>query len=147
MIFQVPYTFGKQVSFDVFAGLLYTFFDKYGDNFAWLTASTTKWLVSVTAAFIASLFACIFSQPGDMILTETYRKVEPGKKQLSFLQVIDKIYSNGGIPQFFTGTGARIVHVGMIITTQLVIYDLVKQLLGLPATGSHWLVHRETARH
>lgn len=134
---QVPYTFGKQVSFDVFAGLLYAFFHNQGDNLAWLTASTTKWVVSVTAAFIASLFACIFSQPGDMILTETYRKVEPGKKQLSFIQVIDKIYSSGGLPQFFTGTGARIVHVGMIITSQLVIYDLVKQLLGLPATGSH----------
>ena len=72
-----------------------------------------------------------------MILTETYRKVEPGKKQLSFVQVIDKIYSTGGIPQFFLGTGARIVHVGMIITSQLVVYDLVKQLLGLPATGKH----------
>lgn len=72
-----------------------------------------------------------------MILTETYRKVEPGQKQLSFVEVIDKINSAGGIPAFFTGTGARIVHVGMIITSQLVVYDLVKQLLGLPATGSH----------
>lgn len=134
---QVPYTFGKQVSFDVFAGLLYAFFHKYGDNLTFLTASTTKWAVSVIAAFIASLFACIFSQPGDMILTETYRKVEPGQKQLSFVEVIDKINSAGGIPAFFTGTGARIVHVGMIITSQLVVYDLVKQLLGLPATGSH----------
>ena len=72
-----------------------------------------------------------------MILTETYRKVETGKQQLSFTQVISKINSQGGIPAFFTGTGARIVHVGLIITSQLVIYDIVKQLLGLPATGSH----------
>ena len=71
-----------------------------------------------------------------MILTETYRKVDKGQ-QLSFLQVIDKINSSGGLSNFFTGTGARIVHVGMIITSQLVIYDIVKQLLGLPATGSH----------
>lgn len=132
---QVPYTFGKQVSFDVFAGLLYSFFHKYGDNFS-LPEASKKWVVSVSAAFVASLFACIFSQPGDMILTETYRKVDPGK-QLSFVQVINKIHSGGGPSAFFTGTGARIVHVGMIITSQLVIYDLVKQLLGLPATGSH----------
>ena len=125
------------MSFDVFAGLLYAFFHQYGDNLAWLTASTTKWVVSVTAAFIASLFACIFSQPGDMILTETYRKVAPGGKQLSFFEVMDKIHANGGFANFFTGTGARIVHVGMIITSQLVVYDIVKQLLGLPATGSH----------
>lgn len=136
LVKQVPYTFGKQVSFDVFAALLYAFFHAYSDSLAWMNASITKWTVSVLAAFIASLFACIFSQPGDMILTETYRKAEGGKQQ-SFSQVIDKIYSSGGLANFFTGTGARIVHVGMIITSQLVVYDLVKQLLGLPATGSH----------
>lgn len=137
LIKQVPYTFGKQVSFDIFAGLLYAFFHNHGDNLAFLTATSTKWVVSVTAAFIASLFACILSQPGDMILTETYRKVEKGQKQLSFLEVIEKINSSGGLSNFFTGTGARIVHVGMIITSQLVVYDIVKQALGLPATGSH----------
>lgn len=133
---QVPYTFGKQVSFDVLAGLFYAFFHNYGDSLAFLTDTSTKWIVSVTAAFIASLFACILSQPGDMILTETYRKTEKGK-QLSFKQVISKINKNGGLSNFFTGTGARILHVGMIITSQLVVYDIVKQLLGLPATGSH----------
>ncbi len=92
-----------------------------------------KWIVSVSAAFCASLVACIFSQPGDMILTETYKGGEPG----SFGTVLGSIYNRGGLAEFFRGTGARIIHVGMIITSQLVIYDLVKQLLGLPATGSH----------
>lgn len=72
-----------------------------------------------------------------MILTETYRKVDSGDKQKTFPQIIDKLYKSGGLANFFTGTGARIVHVGMIITSQLVVYDIVKQLLGLPATGSH----------
>lgn len=57
--------------------------------------------------------------------------------QRSFAEVIAAIYDVGGYPAFFTGTGARIVHVGLIITSQLVIYDIVKQSLGLPATGSH----------
>lgn len=133
---QVFYTIGKQVSFDIFGSLLYDFFQKNDDKFAFLTPTSIKWIVSVTAAFIASLFACLMSQPGDVILTETYKKVEKGK-QLSFQEVIHKINSNGGLANFFTGTGARIVHVGMIITSQLVVYDIVKQLLGLPATGSH----------
>jgi solute carrier family 25 phosphate transporter 3 len=30
-----------------------------------------------------------------------------------------------------------LLHVGMIVTIQLVIYDFVKQLVGLPATGAH----------
>jgi solute carrier family 25 (mitochondrial phosphate transporter), member 3 len=59
------------------------------------------------------------------------------QQQRSFLDIISSIYKTGGYPGFFTGTSARIVHVGLIITSQLVIYDLVKQLLGLPATGSH----------
>lgn len=120
---QVPYTFGKQVTFDVFAATLYQYIT---DN---------KWLVSIAAAFGASLIACIFSQPGDMILTKTFHAKQG--QQPTFGQVIQSIYQSGGIPAFFTGTSTRIVHVGLIITTQLVIYDIVKQLLGLPATGSH----------
>lgn len=123
---QVPYTFGKQVSFDVIAATLYNILSK-------MMEVVNKWIVSVSAAFCASLVACIFSQPGDMILTETYKGHEPG----SFGLVLANIYKRGGLPEFFRGTGARMIHVGMIITSQLVIYDIVKQLLGLPATGSH----------
>ena len=32
---------------------------------------------------------------------------------------------------------ARIAHVALIITSQLVVYDIVKQALNLPVTGSH----------
>jgi solute carrier family 25 phosphate transporter 3 len=137
---QVPYTFGKQVSFDVFAGFLYVFFSALQENATWLSDSQTKWAVSVIAAFMASIIACIFSQPGDMILTETYRPKDPKAKVAvdgNFADVINSIYTKGGASGFFTGTGARIVHVGLIITSQLVIYDIVKQMLGLPATGSH----------
>jgi solute carrier family 25 phosphate transporter 3 len=120
----------KQVSFDVFAGLFYSLFDKLQN----VPPETIKWLVSLSAAFVASLFACIFSQPGDMILTQTYKGSDG---DTSFSSVVKEIYSRNGLSSFFTGTWARILHVGMIITSQLVIYDLVKQLLGLPATGSH----------
>ena len=125
---QVPYTMAKQVSFDVVATMLYAICAEKG-----LDKTEMKMYVSVLSAFVASIFACISSQPGDMILTETYK----GKAANGFLGVIAKIYKSGGIPAFFTGTGARIVHVSSIITSQLVIYDIVKQLLGLPATGSH----------
>lgn len=126
---QIPYTMAKQVSFDVVAGMLYAFIDSMNYK-----AADVKWVVSVCAAFCASILACIFSQPGDMILTETYK----GKSDKNFVGIVRDIYNgNGGMAGFFVGTGARIIHVGMIITSQLVIYDIVKQLLGLPATGSH----------
>ena len=234
---QVPYTFGKQVSFDVFAGFLYAFFGTLN-----LSDGAVKWAVSVFAAAGASLIACIFSQPGDMILTETYRPKNVGTEPVveafeiasadltegvtasatvrttgsdsetssiasmaesavsesfsetpsiadysdtgagtaafttnpetgteastslpnpptvtqepptaisytkslesvevstAFMDVVVRLYRDGGLAKFFTGTQARIIHVGLIITSQLVIYDIVKQLLGLPATGSH----------
>jgi len=122
---QVPYTMAKQVSFDIFAALLYSLL-KDSEN-------DLKFIVSVTAAAAASILACMFSQPGDMILTETYKGKQPG----GFVEVLNKIWGRGGLRAFFVGTDARLIHVGSIITSQLVIYDIVKQLLGLPATGSH----------
>lgn len=137
---QVPYTFGKQVSFDVFAIMLYKLYRELESKIA-LNQSQIKWVVSVASAFLASLVACIFSQPGDMILTETFRKPKVGivndANRRKFSSVVKRLYEDGGIPNFFTGTGARMVHVSSIITSQLVIYDIVKQMLGLPATGSH----------
>jgi solute carrier family 25 phosphate transporter 3 len=126
---QVPYTMAKQVSFDVIAKALYRLVERMGK-----TATEMKWVVSIEAAFMASILACIFSQPGDMVLTETYKS----KTNKGVWGICKDIYNDkGGVPGFFTGTGARIIHVGLIITTQLVIYDIVKQSLGLPATGSH----------
>ena len=156
---QIPYTFGKQVSFDFIAKILYGILlaedSELGNSLSsMLSPDIMKWIVSILSAAMASVAACLLSQPGDMILTETYstgksssddgdgstkrKKVASAPPvDKSFLPVIHTIYKNGGLFEFFRGTNARIVHVGLIITSQLVIYDIVKQLLGLPATGSH----------
>ncbi len=141
---QVPYTFGKQVSFDLVAKFLYSVVETLKATLAFLTETQLKWIVSLLSAFCASIAACLCSQPGDMILTETYNSGKSsGKSKKSastpgnFPTVTAAIYGRGGLPEFFRGTQARLVHVGVIITSQLMVYDLVKQLLGLPATGSH----------
>lgn len=141
---QVPYTFCKQVSFDVFATALYIVAASFQ-----LSAVDVRAEVSLGAAFCASILACLASHPGDVILTDTYKKNKGGivgKKQDDFndgieqiptlLSVIQKVYSEKGASGFFAGIQARFVHVGAIITSQLVLYDIVKQLLGLPATGT-----------
>ncbi|KAL7543842.1 hypothetical protein ACHAWF_007464 [Thalassiosira exigua] len=152
---QVPYTYGKQVSFDVVAKYLYRILNAPRPTATTLAESlsksvgpeTIKWMVSVLSAMVASVMACLFSQPGDVILTETYKGGDEGggeKASRSLGEVSTAIYARRGdrgavraLSGFFTGLQARFVHVGLIITSQLVIYDLVKQLLGLPATGSH----------
>jgi solute carrier family 25 phosphate transporter 3 len=126
---QVPYTLGKQVSFDVFAGIFYSLADSMN-----LDGENMKFVISFGAAFCAAILACLSSQPGDMVLTQTYKGKSSGK---GFNDIVSDIWAQGGLPAFFSGTGARLVHVISIITSQLMIYDLVKMGLGLPATGSH----------
>jgi len=38
---------------------------------------------------------------------------------------------------YFVGTKARLLHVGVIVVIQLLTYDYVKQLCGIPVTGLH----------
>jgi len=131
---QVPYTMGKQVSFDLFAAILYGAILSMGLT-TWLPQNEIALGVEVGAAFLASIVACLASHPGDVLLTATYKE--------DFLcldgglgATIDKVYKQGGgISAFFRGLNARFLHVACIITLQLVIYDQLKQLLGLPAIG------------
>ena len=111
----------KQVSFDMFASFLYLFIN-------------VKTEVEFLAAFLASILACLASHPGDVLLTATYKV---GGASNGFLRVVGNIYDQKGLNGFFAGIAARFFHVGAIITSQLVLYDVIKQLLGLPATGTH----------
>jgi solute carrier family 25 phosphate transporter 3 len=99
------------------------------------SATDIKLEVSLGAAFLASILSCIASQPGDVILTNTYKN--KGDGVLSFQEVVSSIRDNQGLNGFFAGISARFLHVGAIITFQLVLYDYIKQMLGLPATGTH----------
>jgi solute carrier family 25 phosphate transporter 3 len=131
---QVPYTYGKQVTYDEFASLLYSMCEK---SFGW-NQSAIKFEVSVVAAFLASLAACILSHPGDVILTSTYKKSTSSgdSSRGELVAIAQRLYAERGFGAFFAGLSARFVHVAVIVTSQLVLYDMVKQLLGLPATGT-----------
>jgi solute carrier family 25 phosphate transporter 3 len=89
--------------------------------------------VACGAALLASVLACIISHPGDVLLTKTYKGSGSNR---GFGDLVSEIYEEQGIEGFFSGISARFLHVGVIITSQLVLYDTVKQLLGLPATGT-----------
>ena len=134
---------GKQVSFDVITKLFYgaallLALDK--------TDSSVKWCISVLSAFVAAVIACVTSQPGDVILTSTYKGSSHGgaadttvvsTSSTDFASVVSEIYHKHGLAGFYLGLQARLAHVASIITSQLVVYDVVKMILGLPVTGSH----------
>ena len=134
---QVPYTMAKQVSFDFItaalyaaAGALVALLASEGGGDAAATDALVGSVVPVVAAALASVFACFFSHPGDMVLTRCYQS-----KGLSTTDAFRQIYDEHGLGGFLIGIKARFLHVGFIITMQLVVYDMVKRLLGLPATG------------
>ena len=129
---QVPYTMGKQVSFDVISRLMRAFFiSLLGEE----RLDDLGWLVSICSAFCTSFIACICSQPGDMILTATYKASKGQNKDIA--SVSQRIYDQRGVGGFFLGLQARMAHVAFIITSQLTVYDMLKVILGLPATGAH----------
>ncbi|VEU36995.1 unnamed protein product [Pseudo-nitzschia multistriata] len=127
---QCPYTLRKQVTYDAICTALYLIVTTVSD-------ASTKIEVSLVAASCASVVACVLSQPGDVILTETYKEKSGPSASRSFPQVVSKIYNErNGVNGFYSGIIARLIQVGGIITSQLLLYDFIKQSLGLPATGS-----------
>jgi solute carrier family 25 (mitochondrial phosphate transporter), member 3 len=181
---------GKQVSFDIFAKLLYGLAEASGISKDPNMQQKIRVLISFLASASASVIACISSQPGDMILTATYKgghgghghgppaaavkqaaaaavapvtsklaaaassspvagkiaaaataaatkAIAKAEKKESFSEVIAGIYKARGLGGFYVGLEARLAHVAAIITSQLMLYDVIKVALGLPLTGSH----------
>lgn len=127
---QCPYTLGKQVTYDAICTALYSVVANVNE-------ASTKVEVSFLAACCAAVVACVLSQPGDVILTESYKQKNGSSLSTSFSTIVSTIYNERpGLSGFYTGIVARLIQVGGIITTQLLLYDFIKQSLGLPATGS-----------
>ena len=128
---QVPYTMGKQVSFDfmceiVHALILVAFVEGTA------AAATVDKFTPAIAALPSAMMACVLSHPGDVLLTDYFKS---GDAKSGVFATVGRLVKEGGIGALFTGLSARLIHVISIIWVQLIIYDYIKQLLGLPATG------------
>lgn len=126
---QVPYTISKNVAFDILTRM------SYGAMQTWGMAVTgvTKVLIPLVCAFITSVLSTISSQPGDMLLS-LVNAHEGTKRTNDFMR--DILKGDWGIKGFFVGVKSRFLHVGIIVTTQLILYDFIKRLVGVAATGS-----------
>jgi solute carrier family 25 phosphate transporter 3 len=126
---QVPYTITKNVSFDILTKFFYSAMRTQG----MMITATTAFTVPFVSAAIASVLSCISSQPGDMLMSV----VNAGEGDRSSRAIFrDIIGSDRGIAGLFVGFKTRLLHVGVIVTLQLLIYDYVKRLVGIAATGS-----------
>jgi len=126
---QVPYTVTKNVSFDLITKFFYSYLRQSG--VATISASM-KFTIPLISAAIASVLSSLTSQPGDTILSLSCAH-DGDKKTRDICRGI--IRSDRGIRGFFVGTRTRLLHVGIIVTIQLLIYDYVKRFCGIGATG------------
>jgi solute carrier family 25 phosphate transporter 3 len=125
---QVPYTVTKNVSFDLITKATYRALRRQGH----VVGHTTKIAVPFVSAMAASVLSCITSQPGDMVLSVANAQ-EGDHRPLS--EIVKAIRQDRGLGGFFVGMKTRFLHVGIIVTLQLLIYDWVKRMCGIAATG------------
>jgi solute carrier family 25 phosphate transporter 3 len=85
--------------------------------------------VPLAAATVAAVLSCVASQPGDVLLTATYKDSEHTHG------AVGEVWESGGVRALFAGIKARLLHVISTVTVQLVAYDLLKRALGMGATG------------
>lgn len=128
---QVPYTVTKNVSFDIFTRFAYRMAIGYGFSMT----HTTKLTIPFLCAVFASILSCISSQPGDMLLSLV--SARGGEDRTTNEIARDIMRSKLGFRGFFVGLKERLYHVGIIVTLQLVLYDVLKRLCGGRATGAH----------
>jgi len=82
--------------------------------------------IVLAAAITSSVLSVLASQPGDVLLTAHYKGAAPHKASLRNLVAVE-----GGTKALFVGTKARLLHVGLTNTVQLVAYDYARGLLGI----------------
>lgn len=101
---------------------------------------------TVVAALSAAMLSSLASQPGDTLLSAVNKQARQqlsseGIKGLSgvsgTLRIMKDCVSELGFVGLFTGAKARLVHVGLIVVVQLVVYDYIKQLVGIPLSTGH----------
>lgn len=125
---QVPYTITKNASFDLFTSWLYGMWRAMGHA----VTANTKFAIPLVSALAAAVLSCISSHPGDMLLS-LVNAHEGSKRTRDFAK--DIMNGKDGVCGFFVGIKPRFLHVLVIVTVQLMIYDFVKRLVGIAATG------------
>mmetsp|Transcript_27178 Transcript_27178/g.44922 ORF Transcript_27178/g.44922 Transcript_27178/m.44922 type:complete len:410 (+) Transcript_27178:174-1403(+) len=126
---QVPYTVTKNVSFDLITKMFYSTLRQSGVA----VAGAMTFTIPLVAAAIASVLSSLSSQPGDMVLSLVNAHEGDAKSRDIWRSIVR---SERGVRGFFVGAKTRLLHVGVIVTIQLLIYDYVKRLCGIAATGS-----------
>jgi len=122
---MVPGTMSQLASYEFFTRSAYATATSVGLQ----ADSSSRFLISTSCAVLAGVVSTLTSQPGDTVLSEMNKVGGQGQ---TILSIVGRMESPRDL---FRGVKARLIHLLALITTQLVIYDYAKQLVGLAATG------------
>ena len=123
---MVPGTMSQLASYEFFTRTAYATATSFGVQ----ADTTNRFAISTVCAVLAGVISTLTSQPGDTVLSEMNKAGGQGQTIMSVLEGLES-------PQeLFRGVKARLIHLLALITTQLVIYDYAKQIVGLAATGA-----------
>lgn len=133
---QIPFTVVQLSSFETLTGLIAN---------SHLLDNQGRAAISTAAALVAAVFSSLASQPGDTLLSIVNKSSrialatssggsasQPPSNSVAMMK--DAAISLG-LKGLFKGTKARLLHVGVIVVVQLLIYDSVKAALGIPIGG------------
>ena len=137
----VPYTVVQLTVFDFLTSFIYTKLFEAG--FSGEDALHYQFLVTLVSALISAVLSCIVSQPGDTLVSIVNKSggqvddVTGASIGGNALVLMKDAIGSIGIKGLFTGLKARLYHVAFFVSIQLLVYDYVKQLCGIPVTGIH----------
>ena len=159
---QIPFTVIQLASFESITTAIYSYLSRSDNSFDYSEVSKYKYVISASAALVAAVLSSLASQPGDTLLSavnQSSKKVflegpiggrntgagAPGgliEEEIEIalknpLEVMRDTLDEVGFRGLFKGTKARLLHVSFYVVVQFLVYDFVKQLVGLPVTGVH----------
>jgi solute carrier family 25 phosphate transporter 3 len=148
LFFGLPAILAKQVPYTI---LQLSTFDSFSTSISRSGLLADRFTISLIAALAAAVLFSLASQPGDTLLSIVNTKARSSSSSpsssdsasasasdassINALSIISEAVAELGFKGLFRGTQARLVHVGVIVVSQLLIYDSIKQSLGIPIGG------------
>lgn len=135
---HIPYTIVQLSFFETLTSFLYHMLRVNGVD----DISGWRFYVTLFSAAVSAFFSTLASQPGDTLFSIINKNRSKNMKNSIESRPSESLYPlivssirDLGIRGLYVGTNARLFHVGVIVITQLLVYDYVKQFVGLPITG------------
>jgi solute carrier family 25 (mitochondrial phosphate transporter), member 3 len=152
---QIPFTVIQLASFESITTAIYSYLSRSDNNFDFNEVAQYKYAISASSALVAAVLSSLASQPGDTLLSavnqsskKAFLEGPPNGSEARIegidivtlqnpIEVMRDTIDEVGLKGLFKGTKARLLHVSFYVVVQFLVYDFVKQAVGLPVTGAH----------